>query len=202
MNAPARRTAARSVAIDVSIVAGERLSADAFRVVLCEKGWTIRALALYWGLSREHVQRIAANDDRSMWWDDALRGLPAVGAPRSMRRASGVMAREVRARQPSGRGFRYHGYMVVGAIVVVSKYLGDDADEGARGVVLHVESQREHEFYTVLFRSGMVERFSPDQVDEYLVTTGLEREDLRSYAWRGAAAALADLERGLIELDS
>lgn len=43
---------------------------------LQRKGWTITALATWWGFSRVYVGRVVNSDSRPRHFDDAIRGLP------------------------------------------------------------------------------------------------------------------------------
>lgn len=191
---------------------------DKFKSVLYAKGWSMRALADYWGLSAEYVRRLAGDVQRAPWWDNAVLGLPSIGPRRKPHWAwsgepeawspfallgqvgatSGAEAeRGSRPKRPNGTGFRYWGYMVVGAVVAVAKHLGEMADEGMHGIVVQVTRERAQERYRVVFETGGIETFSPDLVDEYLVTTGIERNGLVGYVWRGEEAVRQDLRAGL-----
>ena len=187
------------------------LSAVAWKAVAYAKGWSLRELADYWGLTPEYVRKIASNPKRAAHWDDAVRGLSSLGPARKLRQdwaeqaeaEAAVAAGEVAKprRVPKSPGFRYHGYMVVGAVVAVAKHLGEMADEGARGLVLEVIRERTQEKYRVLFEGGEFEMFDPDLVDEYLATTGLERASLAGYVWRGEAIARQEFEMGKFAFD-
>lgn len=100
-------------------------------------------------------------------------------------------------RRPSGKGFRYWGYMVLGAVVAVNKPLGSIADEGMRGIVLQVLHERTCDQYRVMFETGELEVFTPDLVDEYLVTTGIERAALAHYVWQSESTAHAQFDAGM-----
>jgi hypothetical protein len=217
----------RLIAVDPGTESVRPVLAPAqFKVLVYAKGWTLRLLAEHWRLSAEYVRRLASDVARSPGWDDAARGLPPIGPARKPRRSwtdgepgtantladlgqpdfgaktTGTARTTVRsAPTPKGPGFRYHGYMVTGAVVAVSKYLGEMAEEGTLGVVLEVIRERAQERYRVIFESGGIEMFSPDLVDEYLVTTGLERTGLVGYAWRGEESARQDFEAGLFVFD-
>lgn len=185
------------------------LSPVGWKAVAYAKGWSLRELADYWGLTPEYVRRLAANPKRAAHWDDAVRGLPSLGPARRLRQdwveqaqveaalAAGQPVPSRPAKVPKTPGFRYHDYMVVGAVVAVSKHLGEVADEGARGLVLEVIRSRTQEQYRVLFEGGDFETFEPDLVDEYLVTTGLEQASLAGYVWRGEEVARREFELGL-----
>ena len=79
----------------------------------------------------------------------------------------------------------------------MAKHLGEMADEGMRGIVVQVIRERTQERYRIVFETGGVEMFSPDLVDEYLVTTGIERNGLVGYIWRGEEAVRQDFEAGM-----
>jgi hypothetical protein len=182
-----------------------RLSPDAFRAAAYAKGWTLRALAERWEMTPEAVYRLAANANRAAYVDDALRGLPRAGKALPARPAwqAGVSPAAafdpVQEARRAGPGMRYHGYMVVGAVVAVAKDLGSVAEEGMRGIVVQVSAliQPRREIYRVLFETGEMESFDADLVDEYLVTTGLERFELRGKVFRGDAQVLADYGAGM-----
>lgn len=203
------------------------LTPQQFKSLVYSKGWTLKQLATHWDLAPETVSRLANDPQRSSYWNDAAHGLAVIGPRRKPRgawsggcdfsvlddalsqraaigpaAAAGAGYAEPKPRPvPKVRGYRYHGYMVVGAVVAASKYLGEIADEGQRGIVLEVMREPSQETYRVIFEMGDVEMFSPDQVDEYLVTTGLERSGLSGYVWRGEQAARHDFDAGLFVFD-
>jgi hypothetical protein len=189
------------------------LSPREFKAALYAKGWTMQALATFWGLSGDHVRRLAADPQRPRWWDNALVGLPVFGPPRAMPRACLVepasdgalddaqqTVRRVE-RPHAGPGFRYWGYMVVGAVVAVTKHLGELVAEDMHGIVLQTWIDRTpgvyQQCYHVIFESGAVEAFTPDQVDAYLATVGIERDGLTGYVWRGVEQARQDFAAGI-----
>lgn len=186
-----------------------RLSPDAFRAAVYAKGWTLRALAERWEITPETVYRLAANACRAAYLDDAVRGLPRVGRALPVRPAwssSAVLEPAgdlVERARRAGPGMRYHGYMVVGAVVAVGKDLGTVAEEGMRGIVVQVSTlmQPMRELYRVIFETGELESFDADLVDEYLVTIGLEREELKAYRFRGDAQVVVDFGEGLFEFN-
>jgi hypothetical protein len=197
----------------VLVGARQSLLPEQFKTALYAKGWTMKALADYWGISPEYVRRLAADRGRSPWWDNAIYGLPVIGPRRRTRAAwqhesatAGPLALSEQSAvapclkqptKPKGPGFRYWGYMVLGAVVAVAKHLGEMADEGMYGLVLQVIPERTQERYRVIFETGEIEMFTPDLVDEYLVTTGIEKNGLVGYVWRGEEAARRDYEAGL-----
>lgn len=182
----------------------QRLSPDAFKAAAYAKGWTLHALAERWGMSAEQVSRMAANPNRAAYADDAVRGLPRIGKPPARRAwmrnklelVTGPSAAEPARR--AGPGMRYHGYMVVGAVVAVAKELGSLAEEGMRGIVVERTElmQPRREIYRVLFETGELESFDADLVDQYLVTTGLERQSLLAYRYAGDDKVRQDFDAG------
>jgi hypothetical protein len=56
----------------------QRLSAREAKAILAAKGWSNRALALWWGYGPENISRIINNPERKRYFDDALRGLPPI----------------------------------------------------------------------------------------------------------------------------
>lgn len=146
---------------------------------------------------------------RSAWLDaasqapagPAVQGTPGAQAEarsgsRSAEAGKGTL-KQAQPRRPSGKGFRYWGYMVLGAVVAVNKPLGSIADEGMRGIVLQVLHERTHDQYRVMFETGELELFTPDLVDEYLVTTGIERAELAHYVWQSESTAHAQFDAGM-----
>jgi hypothetical protein len=202
---------------NVALAARRVLSPAQFKAALYAKGWTMRLLADYWGLSADYVRRLVGDPQRAPWWDNAVLGLPIAGPARKPRLSwsgesdsASVLAGLMRSagagagarngsvlRRPKGAGFRYWGYMVRGAVVAVAKHLGEMADEGMHGIVVQVIRERSQERYRIVFETGGVEMFSPDLVDEYLVTTGIERNGLVGYIWRGEEAVRQDFEAGM-----
>lgn len=186
----------------------QRLRPVEFRAAIYGKGWQFKALAAYWGVTNVTLCRWASDENRPAYLDDAVRGLRAIGPalplPKSWQ-AELSFARPQRppakraGRPPKTLGpeFRYRGYMVLGAVVAVAKHLGSMADEGHYGVVIQVAANAERETYRVIFEGGGIEHFDADLVDEYLVTTGLEIEDLSQYRYVSDEASLADFEAGL-----
>jgi lambda repressor-like predicted transcriptional regulator len=56
----------------------QRLTPDEFKAEVHRRGWTYRALAERWDVSENYVSKLARNADRSLHWDDAIRGLPTI----------------------------------------------------------------------------------------------------------------------------
>jgi hypothetical protein len=166
----------------------------AFKTAAYVKGWTLRALADRWGITPAWMTRLAGNVNRAANFDDAVRGLPRVGPPLPLPRAWHV--NETDAKRPLGPGFRYHGYLVIGAMVAASKDIGSMAEEGMHGIVVHLSFDRSQEVYRVVFETGEIEGFTPDLVDEYLVGVGLERNELKQYRYVDDQGVRQDFARG------
>lgn len=187
-----------------------RLRPVEFRAAIYAKGWQFKALAAYWGVTNVTLSRWASDENRAPYLDDAVRGLRAIGPalklPKSWQAElySAAPTRPPATRMSAGRspqklgpGFRYRGYMVVGAVVSTSRDFGSMAEFGSRGVVLQVAVQADQESYQVFFESGCTECFTPDLVDEYLVTTGLECTQLVNYKFVDEQTAIADWSAGV-----
>ncbi|WP_432414151.1 hypothetical protein [Pantoea allii] len=54
----------------------ERLSAQAFRKQVKDKGWMIKAVAARWQISDTWMSKLVNDNGRGTQWDDACRGLP------------------------------------------------------------------------------------------------------------------------------
>lgn len=54
----------------------KRMSPEEFKQEVHRKGWTYRAVAERWEVSENWVSKVARSEDRSLKWDDAVRGLP------------------------------------------------------------------------------------------------------------------------------
>jgi hypothetical protein len=173
---------------------------NAFKRALYARGWTMRELAAHWDITPEYMRRVAGNPDRPRWFNDALKGLPRRGKPRTPRRAWEGGIDPNQQRKPRPPGLRYHGDLLVGSVVTVSKYLGEIADEDERGLVVQVLRQGQTESYRVIFERGGIDIFDPALVDEYLVDSCIyPRKALAGYQWRGEAAAAADFAAGLFQ---
>ena len=57
-------------------IAVKPLTPDEFKAEVNRKGWTYRALAERWEVSENYISKIARKENRSLKWDDAVRGLP------------------------------------------------------------------------------------------------------------------------------
>lgn len=167
-------------------------------------------MAERWGKSADRVRKIAADIERPLNWDDALRGLPNLNhvnrdLARVRRELEAAVARreekravvEAAVEKKLAPGYRYQGYFTVGAIVCASTYIGEMAEEGTRGVVFEVADDGIQETYGVIFENGLWDWFRPDWVDSMLVTTGLTDEASVGYRFSGEAALQAAFDRNL-----
>lgn len=171
------------------------LSPMAFKSAAYAKGWTLKALAERWGITPEWLTRLAGNPQRPAHFDDAVRGLPRIGLPLPMPKAWREQRVGAQA-MPAGPGFRYRGYLVVGAVVAAAKAVGSMAEEGMHGVVVQVTADASQEVYRVVFESGEIESFTPDLVDEYLADVGIEQEALKQYRYVSDEQVQQDFSQG------
>lgn len=177
-----------------------RLTPEQFRAVVVARGWTYKELAHRWGVSSVWVSNLARNPDRPSHYDDAILGLP----PRRFlvrnerRRRAWVEALVLRARgeRKAAGGFRYHGYLVPGAIVTAVDDLGSVAEAGMRGVVFQVADRGNREAYGVIFESGLWDWFEPEHIDKYLAETGLSDPGLKGSRPGSNAQLEADFKAG------
>lgn len=54
------------------------LSAEAFRAIAKEKGWTMVGVGIRWGLTKTRMSQIVNDPQRRIYYDDAVRGLPNI----------------------------------------------------------------------------------------------------------------------------
>ena len=55
-----------------------RMTPEEFKELVRGKGWTYRALAVRWAMSETRVSQIARDAERPLYYDDAIRALPAL----------------------------------------------------------------------------------------------------------------------------
>jgi len=205
------------------------LSPDEIRALIRWKGWSHKDLAAYWQVSQVHVSRIVNNPARALHWNDAVVGLPRRGrlasdiasrharakaladgkteltatAPRSGTTNPAVPGDRAEeewweAEKPDS-GYRYRGYMVVGAIVTVSHDLNDEILLGERGIVFAATDTGVGERYGVIFESGIVDWFLPLDVDNHLANTGLDAPGVAHYVFESERALERDFADGLFQ---
>jgi hypothetical protein len=169
----------------------------AFKAAIYAKGWSLKALAERWGMTSDGLLKVARDGNRPLHFDDAVRGLRKIGPPIKPRRAwSAALAGEPVLTPHRAPGLRYRGYFVVGAVVAVIKSVGSIAEEGMRGIVVEVVKEKTRELYRVLFETGDLELFGPNQVDEHLQDIGLVRDELLHFRYVNDAAVDALFRAG------
>jgi hypothetical protein len=186
-----------------------RLSPEQFKALAKYKGWKFKMLAERWGVTPEWISNISRDPQRDLRYDDALIGLPNLNR----------LARDLKARNrqldaamsktgqgtakpratPLVPGYRYRGYLHLGAIVTASADVGSMAEEGMRGVVFQVIDDGKGETYGVIFESGLWDWFKPDHVDAYLATSGLTASDCEQYIYQDELKLQDDFAAGLFE---
>ncbi|MBC2693550.1 MULTISPECIES: hypothetical protein [Pseudomonas] len=57
-----------------------KLSREAFKALIEQRGWRMADVACRWSIRPEHLSRIAADEDRDLKWDDLVRSLPALSS--------------------------------------------------------------------------------------------------------------------------
>jgi len=55
-----------------------KLSREAFKALIQQRGWSMADVACRWSIRPEHLSRITADEDRDLKWDDLVRSLPAL----------------------------------------------------------------------------------------------------------------------------
>lgn len=178
-----------------------RLTPEEWDAVLAEKGWTKKDLARRWNKSPVWISNIARNADRAPHWDDALLGLPnrrflARNERRRRKQIEAILAR-ARGLRPATGGYRYHGYLTIGAIVTADKDVGSVAEEGMRGIVVKIRDTGRQEEYCVVFESGEFDWFPPDYVDSLLVFSGLVDDETANAGVVPESTILERFARGL-----
>lgn len=68
----------RKVEKGIAFLRPPKLSREAFKALITERGWRMADLACRWSIRPEHLSRIAADEDRDMTWDDLVRSLPSL----------------------------------------------------------------------------------------------------------------------------
>lgn len=63
----------RQASIETAYV---RLSPEQFKDQFRNKGWSVRKLSMRWGESEAEIYKIAKDQKRKIFWDDAVLGLP------------------------------------------------------------------------------------------------------------------------------
>jgi hypothetical protein len=199
----------------LEIKSSSQLSPEQFKAIAKYKGWQYTQLASRWDVTPVWISALARNPNRPIRYDDALLGLPNKNRLRQelARRqrlaelAQGafkptpVRPKPLRPPVRVALGLRYRGYMSVGALVTSSEAVGSVAEEGMRGVVFEVQltEHAQEERYGVLFETGLWDWFSPDDVDQCLVTNGLTDEGNTIYQYRDETSLQEDFNLGIFD---
>lgn len=194
----------RSVSVPVV-----RLTPEQFKALAKYKGWKFKMLAERWGVTPEWVSQISRDPLRDLRYDDALIGLPNLNRLSRDLKArnrqldaamSKLDAKADKAAPPRlAPGYRYRGYLHLGAILTASADVGSMAEEGMRGVVFQVIDDGSGESYGVIFESGMWDWFKPEHVDVYLATSGLTSSAAEQYVYVDELKLQDDFEAGVFE---
>ena len=185
-----------------------RLTRDEFRALAKAKGWKFTMIAARWGVTPEWISNVSRDPQRDLRYDDALYGLPDLHQlKRDLRQRSSAVDAALNGRQTRravrppamAPGYRYHSYLVTGAVVTVATDFGSIADECERGIVFQVSVCDRQETYGVVFERGGYDWFSPEAVDRYLVATGFIAATAAAYHFQSAATLEADVKSGVFE---
>lgn len=161
----------------------QRLSPEAFKQIAIGKGWSLANLAFIWNRSASWLSVLIHDRQREIHWDHSVRGLPVLSKIEAKeitqarlkqkhqnqlkRRPAAAALESTEKRTP---GFRYHGYLVRGSVVVTVDEIFD-LPEGTRGAVLQTRVKDAVEEYLIDVE-GNQDWFPPDYVDRYFVSTG------------------------------
>jgi len=170
-----------------------RRSARYLRELIGMEGWYLVDLAFWLGVTRKHLASVIDDVHRARHWELALCNLPKLTAlerreltalriaaeGEKTTRTNAVVA-DAPAVVPSYAGLpgmRYHGELVVGAVVVVTgSHVGEMVEEGEEGVVIAVRAAGAREEYLIRF-SGGEDWFDADAFDACMAETGKVRSE-------------------------
>lgn len=68
----------RRVAKGLPFLHPAKLSREAFKACIAQRGWRMADVACRWSIRPEHLSRLAADEQRDLKWDDLVRALPAL----------------------------------------------------------------------------------------------------------------------------
>lgn len=150
------------------------LSGSDIQRVIFAKGWTIRDVARYWGVSRQRLYQVFRQDAPALLWECAVHGLPkaspehlALAATRSKEKPGHVRP----TAQPAREEITHAAGYTVGDILIASDYIGEMADEGEEGVI--DEIKRAGNYWSFLVRFDRGEDWFPETLlNDYLAPTG------------------------------
>lgn len=186
------------------MIDAQRLTPEQFKALARYKGWKFKLLAERWGVTPEWISMVSRDPQRDLRYDDALHGLPNLkrlardlkARQRSVAAALGQQPVKVQKFVPLAPGYRYRGYLHLGAIVTAAAEVGSIAEEGMRGVIFEVRDGGDREEYGVIFETGLWDWFAPDHVDRYLAGTGLTAPAADSYRYADEERLQVDFEGG------
>lgn len=166
------------------------------RKIVAEKGWSIKALADRWGVSRQWMSKLIADADRPVVWQDAL-----LGCPNRCDAKDNPLRRWLqRLSKATSAGARPDEWGIEpGAILRVERDMSERVPEGSPATVIGRRGQGRATEYMVLLDGDLcwVGRGDLDGGPRsWLHYAGETDPGLSSYTFRGEDAARADLARG------
>lgn len=141
---------------------------------ILDKGWTIRDVARYFGVSRQRLYQVFRQDAPAMLWVCAAKGLPE-SSPEQIslvaRRTNVKPGAVRRTAAPANNLITQAAGYTVGDILMTSDYIGEIADEGEEGVI--VEIRRDGNYWAFLVRFDRGEDWFPETlINDYMAPTG------------------------------
>lgn len=186
-----------------------RLSPEQFKALAKYKGWKFKMLAERWGVTPEWISNVSRDPQRDLRYDDALIGLPNLNRlardlksrNRQLEAAMSHLGHDTKKTRSMSLslGYRYRGYLYLGAIVTASADVGSMAEVGMRGVVFQVLDDGRGETYGVIFESGLWDWFKPEHIDACLAGSGLTAPHIDKYAYEDEVKLQNDFASGLFE---
>lgn len=150
------------------------LSGSDIQRVILAKGWTIRDVARYWGVSRQRLYQVFKQDAPALLWVCAAQGLPEA-SPELLVLAKNRTKEKPGHQRPSSRPassqITQAAGFSVGDILMASDYIGEIADEGEEGVITEIKRAGNHWSFLVRFDRGE-DWFPETLLNDYLAPTG------------------------------
>lgn len=144
------------------------LSAQDFKDLVKQKGWTQRAIAERWCFSDVWMYNLAGNIERPAHYGDAIFGLAS---------KTNLVRQEKRRRARAGRSIDSSYMYEAGEILCAIKAVGSMAEEGERCRIVDRKKAGELNLYKVSFSNNDADWFEEGLIAEYFAQTGL-RGDL------------------------
>ena len=150
------------------------LSGSDIQRVILAKGWTIRDVARYWGVSRQRLYQVFKQDAPALLWVCAAQGLPEA-SPELLALAKNRTKEKPGHHRPgskpaSSQITKAAGFSV-GDILMASDYIGEIADEGEEGVITEIKRAGNYWSFLVQFDRGE-DWFPETLLNDYLAPTG------------------------------